>query len=105
LGPTKSVTIYFVSFLAKPVTLEEDGATGAYVNCWIKRESAVVAQAQAEKDIRENGWRIEAIEQSVRAVEDKPKKEAGLEYFEQAQIDGEVYVYHTWSGPDEEPVH
>ena len=103
MGHTRKVNIYFLSYLAKPTTLEEDGPTGAYINCWVRSDSTKSAQAQAEKDIGENGWRIECVEQPIRLVEVRP--EEGVEYFEQAKVDGEVYVYHTWSGTDEEFVH
>ncbi len=99
------MNIYFVAFLARPKVLEVDGQTGAYVNCWIKSTSAKSAQFQAETGLRESGWYVETIEQSASAVEVRPETESGAEFYDQAKIDGEVYVFHTWHGTDDEPVH
>lgn len=93
---------YYVQFRARPKTTAEDKPHGAFINCWIKARSGAAAQKRAEKDIRENGWHIEA-------VEDPPSiaipTETGAEYLEQARTDDEVYVYHTWSGTGDEPKH
>lgn len=94
--------VYFVSFLARPEALAESEATGAYVNCWVYAASADAAQSKAEKDIRAQGWRVEAVEDPIGTAK---RTAESAEYFDQAKVDGEVYVFHTWSGPDESPIH
>ncbi len=97
------MSVYFLSYRARPAALEHVGPTGAYINCWVKQKSAAAAQQQAETTIRNNSWVVEAVEEAAEVVE-VPSAESA-QYFEQAQIDGEVYVFHTWSGAEGEHVH
>lgn len=94
--------IYYVQFRARPEAMAQGKPHGAYVSCWIKAGSAAAAQSKAENDIRAEGWQIEAVEEPPSIA---VPTETGAEYLEQARTDDEVYVYHTWSGTDDEPKH
>jgi hypothetical protein len=75
------------------------------VNCWVKADSAEEAKRLASDSVRTEGWVIEAVEQEIRLVTE-PDEET-RERFDQAEIDGSCYVFHTWPIDDrsEEPLH
>ena len=90
---------FFFTFRARPITppTDLDDMAGAYVNCWLVRDDMAEAEEEARRDIAESGWVIESLEEATTITDeyyiDKPD---GKEYFEQAQLDKEVYVYHNW---------
>ena len=70
---------------------------GAFVNCWINIRDQEKAEIQARKEIYKAGWHVISLNK-VKTVNRKyfnDNKES-LEYYEQAKIDGECYVFHTW---------
>jgi hypothetical protein len=99
--------IYFVGFRARPGSqlAESKDVGGAYVNCWIKAHSLAEAQDLAAEGVASEGWVIEAVEEEIRLVT-QPDEET-RERFDQAEIDGSCYVFHTWPVGDhsEEPLH
>jgi len=101
------VGIYFLGFRARPgVRLKEsEELGGAYVNCWIKADSSDEAHSTAFEYLASEGWIVEGVEHECRLVTE-PNEEA-RERFEQAQIDGECYVFHNWPIGDhsEESLH
>ena len=70
---------------------------GAHVCCWIKDQSPRNAAHIAKGWIEEAGWIVEEIEEqypiTAADYEDKPES---AQYFEQALIDSEVFVYHVF---------
>jgi hypothetical protein len=53
---------------------------------------------RARELIAQAGWRVEALERyKVVGDDDYDGDARGREYYEQARIDGEVLVIHTWS--------
>lgn len=70
---------------------------GAYINCWIEAVDSNVAETIAKVKIEELQWKIlkleEAYEISDKDYEDKSE---GFDYYQQALIDKEVYVIHTY---------
>jgi hypothetical protein len=101
------MAIYFLSYRARPGEKVDDFKRlgGAYVNCWINAVTAAEAQSSAAEWIKHQGWIAEALEEGPR-LETQPPEEA-REHFEQAQVDGTCYVFHTWpiTDRDEEPLH
>jgi hypothetical protein len=96
--------VYFVLFEATPrrdAKVDSDVA-GAYVSCWIERPTRDEAVRVARTGIEENGWIVgdpdEAYE--VNAATYPPGKN-GREFFQQALIDKEVFVYHTFPEVDD----
>ncbi len=92
-----------VMFEAKqrPEFPHEESCGGAFVNCYIKGRTPKRAYQDAKEWVQESGWEIVKLEDQHeidRASFEKP--EDGLEYYEQALIDGEVFVFHTY--PEEE---
>ena len=81
---------------------------GAYISCWIKAASIATARTLAELAIQENKWIVQELEESYPIKqEDYEKDDVSLEYYQQAETDGEVYVYDTWPNEpqEEDQVH
>ena len=68
---------------------------GAMVNCWIQQDTQTQAEAVARSWIADEGWRITAIEKATLITRDTQNPD-GMQYLEQAEIDGEVFLFHTW---------
>lgn len=85
---------------AKPGTKGGRAVRGAYVSCWIKRRGRREAIAVAKKMIRDYGWlpvRVEAHHLVTR--EGYMQRRATVKFlkcFDQACLDREVLVFHTW---------
>ena len=91
--------MFYVLFEAVPTADAEFGdAKGAMVCCWVKTDSAREAHRVARSHIEESGWMIVKQEEICPAVRDDYGDDTtGLPYYEQACVDGTVFVYHTWS--------
>jgi hypothetical protein len=62
----------------------------------------------AESAINENHWKILNLEESFPVTEEHyEENDESLEFYQQAVIDGEVYVYHSWPNEpqEEEQIH
>jgi hypothetical protein len=72
-------------------------AGGAFVNCWVKSSSEKSAAKIAQSAIRNDGWDIITVDETFVAERERyldiPES---LELFEQAEIDGEAYLFDTW---------
>jgi hypothetical protein len=65
------------------------------VNCWIVRPAIEDAEKEAMLDIEGQHWIIlERDDAEETSNEDYEADDESLQFFEQAQIDKEVYVYH-----------
>jgi len=74
-----------------------DQYAGATVNCWIMRDTQIQAEAVALGWIGDEDWRVTGVEEAVLVTREmQAEHPEGMEYFEQAEIDGEVLVFHTW---------
>ena len=94
--------MHYLQFEATPQPEHPESSElgGAFVNCWVAAPSASEAEALARKNIREQLWTIDLMAECYednRALYDDDSDD--LQYFEQAMIDGEVYVFHTY------PIH
>ena len=90
--------MYLLTFHTKPLPShpEFDETGGAYVNCYIVAEDLEAANKIASEEITANNWRILELDEStiIKSAEDvDPEK---LEYYEQALIDKEVFVFYTY---------
>ena len=80
---------------------------GAMVNCWVLRDTQSQAEAVARGWIGDEDWRITGVEEATPMTrEQQAKHPDGMRYFEQAEIDREVFVFHTWQvgTPDDKDV-
>jgi hypothetical protein len=68
---------------------------GAMICCWIQRETQADAESVARGLIGDKDWRITKMEHAGLITRETQSSE-GMQYFEQAEIDREVFVIHTW---------
>ncbi len=70
---------------------------GAFVSCWIERATIGEADAVARQSIADELWNIDKLEEAY-PVDRSNYDEGvdGLEYYEQALIDREVFVFHRY---------
>ena len=81
----------------KPGTKEAAEAGGAYVNCWIYRQTENEAKERAHFLIEKDGWIINELQEGREVTEDYYSNNSeGLEHFKQALEDGEVLVINSW---------
>jgi hypothetical protein len=94
------MTIFFAQYEAVPLPESEDFGEcgGAYINCWLKANSAAEASELALALIHERRWRIVLVEEEIREVfKDLFSEDAeGRDCYQQAVTDGECYVFHRW---------
>jgi hypothetical protein len=70
---------------------------GAHIACWINLAKSKEANQKAIELIVRSGWSIvKVIEEKEVFADSYSLEDDGLEYFEQALIDGEVCVVHTF---------
>lgn len=97
--------VYMFEFEAEPGdTVRRAGCGGAYVVCWVQRETAGEAELAALGLIEEGGWIVTRKSGSrVVSRNDYSEDSSGLPYFEQCLIDGEVAVFHAYPLDDVDP--
>ncbi|MCB9173473.1 MAG: hypothetical protein H6589_02600 [Flavobacteriales bacterium] len=95
--------MFLLTYNVKPNTtnVEYIETCGAFVNCFIEADSFDEANLIARGGIEMNDWRIIELEEFKTItyddfLDDSDKRE----YYEQALIDKEVFVFHTY--PNEE---
>ena len=83
-----------------PTFAHDKAFGGATVGCWIKNQTKKNAYLIAKGWIEDQGWVSLSLEdqQSVSEV-DYTNNSESRKYFEQALIDDEVFVFHTF------PIH
>ena len=70
---------------------------GATVNVFTTTPDERDAISVACQKITEAGWRVNSIEETHWVTrEDYTEDQTGIEYFDQAMIDGSVLVFHTY---------
>lgn len=95
------MSIYFLSYHAIPKETNVPEVGGAYINCWIDAADLETAKNISTNKIKDLNWQINNLEESYlvseKEYENKPE---GLEYYQQAKLDKEVYVLHTYPVED-----
>jgi hypothetical protein len=92
----------FLTFHGEPTPEYEDkDVLGAYINCWIDANNINKAEAVARLEIEKLNWQILQREEGYEIlINDYRENADGLQYYEQALIDWQVYVIHTYSSED-----
>ncbi len=87
---------YVFSFLAEATEANPLRATHgeAMINAWIVRPTLEQARDVARSDIEASGWEIVDCEHEEETHLQDYEEDEDLRFFEQAQLDHEVYVYH-----------
>ena len=81
---------------------------GATINIYTTEESEDGALTIAAREVAEAGWQIQSVEDSFLLTrEDLVESPDGLQYFEQALIDGVVLVVYTYpaTAKDRDALH
>ena len=79
-----------------PTYPHEKQCGGACVGCWIKNQTKKNAYLIAKGRIEERGWVVLSLEEQYPiSAETYRDKTEGRQYFEQALIDEEVFVFFT----------
>ena len=108
--------LFLVTIEVRPESgsAEAEEAGGAVVNCWIDADELRAAERRAIAGIQEQGWRPHRFEEwelvTRSTYADRSPQDGGgpdlREVVDQAFLDGEVFVFHTWpadapDSPDE----
>lgn len=81
----------------KPGTKEAVESGGAFVNCWIQRQTENEASERARFMLEGNNWIINELQESREVDEDYYLDDSeGMEYYKQALTDGEVLVINSY---------
>src|SRR5437870_4152646 len=76
---------------------------GASVSCWIRDQTKINAFYISKGWIEDQGWIIEGLdEQYPISADDYKTKLDGKQFYEQALIDEQVFVFHTF--PNEQKI-
>lgn len=101
--------MFFFQFEVRPKEThsKREQYAGATVSCWVLRDTQNQAEAVARGWIGDEDWRITRVETATPMTrEQQAEHPDGMQYFEQAEIDREVFVFHTWpaGAPDDKNV-
>jgi hypothetical protein len=98
------MAIHFLTYHAKPTEANEESSElgGAYINCYIEATNIEEAEKIAKPMISGLNWQIIDVEEAYELNrEDINESSEGLKYFEQALVDKEVYVLHTYPAEEQ----
>lgn len=89
--------MFFIQLRVRPAENSPNAVEygGAYANCWVQREVLSDAMAAAIDLVHDAGWQAETVEEERQVFREEFNGD-GLEYFDQAVLDNEVCVFHTW---------
>src|SRR6266404_9474024 len=89
--------MFYLLIEALPKQADSEQIGGAFINCWIESGAPEEAEQIARKVIEAQGWKVLSF-QDVFQVDRSFYQEnpEGREYFEQALIDNEVFVFHSY---------
>ncbi len=91
--------MYFLQVEARPKMTHPQRHKwgGASVNCWILRDTSAQAIAVARGWLGDEDWGIVSMTEPVIMTRGEQESHPeGIQYFEQAEVDREVFVVHTW---------
>ena len=90
-----SMFYFYFEVRPRPKHAKSKEYGGAAACCWIKRDDQNTAENVARRIIVEQNWVITKLEGAGLITRETQNLE-GMEYFKQAEIDGEVVVFHVW---------
>jgi hypothetical protein len=98
LRPTGG-SMYYMVFHAvpQPHRSKSNGFGGAFIGCWINRPTLSEADRIAREWIASEEWQVSNREEAYPVDRSMYGDDnASLKYYEQAIIDREVFVFHTY---------
>ena len=89
--------MFFLIYRAHPNVGTEAHSkyAGADIVCWINVNDRDIARAKAQQLIRARDWTIDRLEEEHPITREIAETSEGLQYFDQALLDGEVLVFVT----------
>ncbi len=89
--------MFYFRFEARPKNGSPESAKvgGALINCWIQRVTREEAESYARGSIADEDWLITELEDAFVVTRETQAPE-GMQYFEQAEVDQNVFVFHRW---------
>ncbi len=102
--------IIYIQYESVPLDSSSDyqETGGAIINCWVKALSIEDAKNKAVIAIEDNKWKIVQLEEVFEVNENTyENNDESLDFYHQAELDGECYVYHKWPNElqEEDRVH
>ena len=101
--------IFSVVYEGRPTPEAPAAATvgGASIVCWIRAKSNAEAAERARQFFDEQCWIVIELDRPWKRMTQQNVPAESMNRFEQAQIDGECYIFHTWNNfaEDDEPRH
>ena len=97
--------VFFLQYEATPTRGsidDQEGIAGAHVNCWVLRTTLQEAEEVAVEWIRKEGYVVGDADDAHEAIEGASRSEEAEAYFQQALIDGEVFVFYTYPVEEEQ---
>jgi hypothetical protein len=92
--------MYFFAFRVRKPIIGPAGGEIAFASSWINSPLAEPALKLARTLITDHGWEIEEVLEAHDVTESNySPDEDGLQYYEQAQTDGEVVVFYLVAPP------
>lgn len=82
---------------------EEEGTSGAFVNCWVDTEDAAHAEDWARQWIVNEGWTVIGVEE-LRVLSPSEPAGGAEQYIREAREHGGSMVFHKWAPTGEPPV-
>ena len=97
--------LYVVTVEASPLPGPDfESVGGAHINLYIAAATEPEALDIASREVAEAGWRFDSLDQVTWVTRaDYTDDDSGLEYFEQALIDGIVLVIYSYPPDGDEP--
>src|SRR5262249_55748849 len=98
-GSRSMKSLYYFLFHAVPVETNPHTSEhgGAYVNCWIDCPTQKEAERVARELIAQDGWVADKLDEARKVSRSYyDQNPEGRQYFDQALVDGEVLVFHTY---------
>lgn len=89
--------MYFLIYNAIPNKGTDDSKkySSANVACWINTRDRELAGRKSRRMVEQRGWTIDGLEEEHPLTRRMAEASTGLQYYEQALIDGEVLVFVT----------
>ena len=89
--------MYFLIYSAHPNIGTEDHQkySGADIACWINTKNREAARIKSQQLIEARKWAIDSLEEEYTMTRELAESSKGLQYYEQALVDGEVLVFFT----------
>ena len=98
MGRELSTRAVFIEFEAMPpqAMSTRENVAGAYVNCWIRADDAIEAEARARRWIADEDWVVVSVEECRLVDVESEVSGPNGSYIREALESGASLVFHRW---------